>query len=272
MNIGDMMMTRDGRAEVVAIDGRAMTLRLPNGSQVVIRQPAPAKSSGSRRPRMPKSHFQGFHRDDFKDNVTGTSWRSRAQLGGEVTARLGEGVYNSYPVYRVPVVHWAREDRWEPGREAHHAKLFSQLSSEGMRCGFYIERQPNEHPLSKDWERFSHWIASDNAHAFIHRLIPASGISLRVLVGQLTIPIHATDEGWHAAMGEKAIAIPREKIGDFLTEEMPSEWLGLYIEKALSVEEAMDMGSTVATAIADTLKMLVPVYDAATSGRAEKEQ
>jgi hypothetical protein len=266
MEIGDVMMTRDGRAEVVAIDGRAVTLRLPDGNQMEIRPPAPAKPSGTRSRRVPKAHFDGFSQEDFKDNVTGTTWRSRAKLGGEVTARLGGAGFNSYVVYRVPECHWARESHWEKGRETHHCKLFTQLSSDAMRCGFHIERQSSDYALSEDWGRFARWIGTEGAQALIRELTTVKGFSLRGWVGELGIRFEVTTEGWNAVMGEATVAVAPEKLGLFLTEEMPSNWLGFYIEKVLPPGEAIGMGSSVAAVISDALNELLPVYDAVADG------
>ena len=91
--------------------------------------------------------FQGFKPEDFKDNVEGTSWRKKGQLGGALTAQLRErcGVaFKSVPIYRTPELYVVPEDHWKDILKAAQGyprcKLLVRADAQGLRFGFYVRR------------------------------------------------------------------------------------------------------------------------------------
>ncbi len=72
--------------------------------------------------------FDGFKEIDFSEDVTGTSWRSRASFGGAVTRLLdSHSIIESWAPYNQAIIHWAAIDSYEKDNARNCLKLFCAM-------------------------------------------------------------------------------------------------------------------------------------------------
>ncbi len=95
---------------------------------------------------------------DFKDDVTGTSWRRREGFGGLLAARLAalsKQAFESYSIYRRPEVYVALPQFFAPGDSRRNAKFFFNLDDRAAHHGFWIEKSDEAMDATWDWLRFT---------------------------------------------------------------------------------------------------------------------
>ena len=139
--VGEQYRNENGVYTVVTIDEPEMEIEYTDGSTLrsSIRlqrriweriqheqEIATKQSEGSqrtRRRRGGRSHaslgrdFHGLQDNDFRRDITGTSWRRRTELAGLLASRLSELnglVFESHAVYRRPEVYIVQPEHWNP--------------------------------------------------------------------------------------------------------------------------------------------------------------
>jgi hypothetical protein len=121
--VGGTYENEKGPFKVIALKGDLMRIEWDGGEQLVAKialqesiqarlerevRARTAGTTGSSPTWMGRS-FTGLLASDFSDDVTGTHWRSREQLGGAVTRLLAPPEpMNSWSIYQRPDVHWPR--------------------------------------------------------------------------------------------------------------------------------------------------------------------
>jgi hypothetical protein len=178
--VGKEYRNRNGIYEVVAIQEPKMLIRYEDGRQDVVtidvqariwqaikdeaqqQQEVGHKSTGSTRARRQTAHqgyhFSGLLESDFKNNVSGTHWRSRDSLGGRLAQHLSETTpyeFQSYAIYRRPSVYIYIPDQFDPSDGVPYAKYEFRLSPAGAQYGFYVERADDSRAMDGTW----HWWA-----------------------------------------------------------------------------------------------------------------
>ncbi|MFP4308399.1 MAG: hypothetical protein ACLFQQ_14390 [Desulfococcaceae bacterium] len=291
--VGERYENRKGQFEVLTINGDQMEIRWQDGESMwtdmsfqrrVIRnmefEEAQAKAraeAGSTaaakrasRKRSGGGRFKGFLESDFSNSVSGTHWRSRAQLGGAVTQRLDPGPFriNSWPVYRMARVHWVDETHREKEDDALQGKFFASASPNGIQYGFFIERPPESDDSPwLDWDAFLEWLGTPENESWLRETAAAQELVLYdhndnekgecAFQGE----IRADESGWRLDRADKAI--PR--LFEFLESLPPRKPGSLMIARRVEKDEAMARGADIANDIAGLFEILMPLYQAATS-------
>jgi hypothetical protein len=291
--VGERYENRKGQFEVLSINGDQMEIRWEDGESIwtevsfqkrVIqnmafeRAQAKAKAEAgsaaaakrASRKRAGGGRFHGFLETDFSHSVSGTHWRSRAQLGGAVTQRLDPGDFriNSWPVYRMARVHWVDETHRENADDALQAKFFTATAPDGIRYGFFIERPAaTDDSTQPDWDAFLEWLDVPENEQWVRETAVAEGLTLYDHnddeKGGSAFPgeIQPAENGWrhegHA--GE----IPR--LSEFLDGLPPRKPASLMIARHVEKADAMARGADIANDIAGLFEILMPLYQAATS-------
>lgn len=149
----------DGRQAILTIDTQARIWQaLKDEAQIAQQSPA-GSTSGRRKRRRTTRHgyeFDGLQESDFKNNVTGTHWRSRPSLGGRLAQHLSETTpheFQSHSIYRRPSVYLYMPDYYDPDNGVPYAKYELRLSPEGAMYGFYVERADQSRVMDSTW----HW-------------------------------------------------------------------------------------------------------------------
>ena len=180
--VGGRYRNRDGEYTVIKLDGSNMLIQYADGRMIetqIARQERiwenmqfeveveeetpisqsvpPSKSSRQVKDRYGKD-FRGLTDADFKSSTEGTSWRARTSLGGLLALRLStlsEREFESHAIYRRTEVHIVQPQSYNPEIRLQEAKFFFLVNAEGVRHGFYIEKNWDEMDNTWDWHRFT---------------------------------------------------------------------------------------------------------------------
>lgn len=279
--VGQRYENRKGVYEVISIDGDEMVIRWDTGEQITTPIEAQARfirnmekelaeaAGAKRRFRVPKSFgelFVGLKSEDFSEDVTGTHWRSREQLGGAVTQLLNfSEPFNSWSIYKRPEVHWASVDRYARLPAWLQIKFFARVSTDDLHFGLYVERADNLEDDCSDWLRFLAWAEEANNCGWLLRTMHATG-------AQLTNPYeHASNQaftGVVSALGnghfrwetENPSEIAAAELSGFLKALPDDRWLNMVIGRRLGRDEAINAGASIAGTIANFFNTLEPIY------------
>ena len=138
---------------MLSVDGDAMRIRWDTGEEASTSVALQAKilanmnrelndAAARKRGAVPNAFgefFRGLQLADFADDVTGTHWRSREQLGGAVTKLLDvREPYNSWSIYGRPEIHWASVSRYRLHHPSLQAKFFAKANTVEILVGLYI--------------------------------------------------------------------------------------------------------------------------------------
>jgi len=300
--VGQSYTNRLGPYEVLSVEGDNLTIQYEDGTEATVsaaaqariafnmridkrvaKQLAEAKTtrrtrrSGGRRPRG--RSFKGLVSGDFKDNITGTKWRSRTHTGGALANGLTaatEGEVQSYPVYRQPIVHLARPDRYDKGkRHVFSAKLFLELNEERARYGFYVEKSDDPMDETWDWGRFLDALEGDAAlTAALGTTMAESDLSWRLYddgdvqelahyaASEEDTPLARIDQDQAEGADWSAFTLAMRDLD-------AGEWHNLYLCRDMPRAEVLAMGDGFVRAVVDTFRALMPLYDACTQVRSE---
>lgn len=285
---GERYENRKGLFEVISIEGDAMRIRWDTGEEVSTSVAFQAKildnmereitEAGSRKagktPRSFGEFFRGLKAEDFAEDVTGTHWRSREQLGGAVTKLLDvREPFNSWSIYGRPEVHWASISRYRLHHPTLQTKFFARVTGENICFGVYTERSHKTGDNQDDWLKFAQWIEQAKNATWLHD-------TLRRIGGVITNPysgwpgesfhgtITPTDAGYSwARPGESKLDFSAGELGVVLGGISPNEWLDLFIGRTLPSDAAIAEGERIAAVIAEQFNTLMPIYQNAVPAR-----
>ena len=217
---------------------------------------------------FPKSYgagFNGFVDSDFKNNVTGTTWRSRDSLGGAVSKLLPSETFYfiSNAVYRVPMTQWADlHHRVRVDSDAsEQAKFYVQTSEKNLQFGFYIEHTAESSSSKKDWNNFIQWLSKEENEKWVNKLSEQNGLTVKIdewyleeMISDLLIK--PKKEMWEKDNKKIDSIIP------FLKELNSEHWMGLYIFSDMKKETVISKNKGIAKDIAEIFELLMPLYKA----------
>lgn len=270
-----------GSFRVIAIEGEWMLVEWDDGEQLktkvafqekiqerMEREALQPKTGGARKsPDWMGRSFTGLRPADFQDDVTGTRWRSREQLGGAVAKQIdAREPMNSWSIYRRPEIHWAAISRYRAEKAWLAAKFFIKLDEESGTFGYYIERSNEKADSRVDWLNFLNWLADENHVTWLHQTMQSRGIRIFDPYGgseqafRRTIDPH---EGkWrvtHPKGKKEEVAITA--LASYLEKILDTYWLNLIIGHRMTAEELVSQGAGVASTIAGCFTALLPIYE-----------
>lgn len=284
---GMVYENRRGSFKIICIQDQKMRIQFDDGEQVntTISDQArilgnmereqqarqPAKSQRPKYPRWYGSSFTGFQDSDFKDDVTGTRWRSREHLGGAVTARLNsDQIFSSWAIYGQPNIHWATLKHRDPTHTHVQAKFLITLNPHHLNVGFYIERDNQEGAARKDWNSFLKWLSGNNNAHLIHQVMLSHNLQILdpyrlVYPTSLKLMIVPTQAGFE-------IKNDHESLESFNPEELPKKleylalvhsdhWLNILCGRCLTKSTVLASGSDIVSQIVDIFNVLLPAYE-----------
>ena len=289
--VGQQFENMKGQYEVIALDGEKMRIRwLDSGEEidttVTMQQRILAAMQRAQEERMkaPKSKraaslkehgtlFTGLAETDFKDNVDGTCWRSRQQLGGAVTRLLvtDRAVIESCSVYRRPEIQWGdiahgkQEKAWLLGK-------FDCLADEhALTCGFLIERSDTQERPGDDWIRFMEWLDVRSNLAWLHKTMNDLQLDIWDRCSLFAGSISPVADGACWLM-PTSNAVTREKhsleaLPEFLSLLPADKWVNLFIGTRIPKADALAHGKDVASDIAKVFNALMPAYESIITSR-----
>ena len=228
---------------------------------------AAAKKRGAV-PRAFGEFFRGLQPGDFADDVTGTHWRSREQLGGAVTKLLDvKEPYNSWSIYGRPEIHWASVARYRQNHASLQTKFFARANAAEILIGLYVERSDKASDNQDDWLKFAAWIAQPKHAAWLHETLRSSGSVITnpyrdwsdlSFYGTMT----PTEAGYSwSRPGARDVGVPLDQLGRVLSELSTEHWLNLVLGRSIAKDSAVAEGERIAATIADLFNTLLPVYE-----------
>ncbi len=280
--VGQKYRNMKGVYEVVTIKGNSMRIRWENGEEITstldlqqriiermeheleLKEAAKRPKPSGSRPASASygKGFKGLDESDFKGNVAGTNWRSREKLGGAVTRRLSaEGMeFNSWPVYRLPVIHWCDMRHHERAEPRFLAKFIAQLDEERIRFGFCVERSDQAGDPIEDWTAFMTWLREPDSEVWLLDACFENGLIITDVEGTVPGTIRPDDDGWRLGDDEEGKGELLESLAEYL-DALPAEgWVHLQILKSLEKEDALDLEISLAEEIATLFGKLMPLY------------
>jgi len=240
-----------GVYKVVSIDGDSMVIRWDSGEQVtstielqrrIIERMEWERLEASR-PRKKKSKcggdFDGLGAGDFKDSVTGTSWRSRASLGGAVTTKLPSDKFkfNSWSIYGTPRIQWLDREHQEHHDTWFQAKFFVQLDEGHLSYGFCIERSDDPKDPKDDWKEFIFWLRDKKNEDWLNGVASNQNLDIR-------------ESGKNVSLASLLESLPEGR------------WRSAEIAKRVPKEQVLQRAESIADDISALFETLMPLYEA----------
>ena len=289
---GKEYRNRNGSYVVLAIEEPKMAIRYEDGHEALVTiatqariwqamkdeelrpKPPAVKITGGRKKRRKPARqgyaFSGLQESDFKNNVTGTHWRSRDSLGGRLAQHLSESTpydFQSHAIYRRPSVYVYLPDYYDPSNGVPYAKFELRLSPEGALYSFYVERADQTRTMDSTW----HWRPFLNALETDEQL---QGQLLQAMRDHnLFWLLQLEGDGANFAFEEEI----RVQAGSPLlwngTEEIdwseftnrlraiPSEqWLNVHLCASMDKEDGIDAGRQFSAEVTQVFRALLPLY------------
>lgn len=284
---------RRGLYEVISIDGDSMRIRWDTreeaNTSLALQRKILAnmdreftEATEQKRGRVPRAFgefFRGLDAQDFANDVTGTHWRSREQLGGAVTRLLEvEEPFNSWSIYGRPEVHWASIARYPVHHPSLQTKFFVQINPEQILFGLYVERSEKSTDNQDDWIRFLGWCDNSQNVRWLHEALRQSGSVLtNPYEGAPDLSFNGTIEpvsdgfSWTRAGERTVFAV--DKLPTVLR-SLPSDLsLNTILGRTLGRDAAVAEGAAIALTIAELFNALLPVYQntSPTTGATDRE-
>jgi hypothetical protein len=205
--------------------------------------------------------FPGFMPGDFKHTASGTKWRGRAQLGGEVAALMPADRFNfnSWAFAQKPELHWLDTKHRRSAGAGRGARFFVRLTPAEMIFGFCIPKTTDDYDKA-EWDRFVQWAGEAENDQNILKWAEENGMTIcdrnRPVAGTLA----PTPKGWRCEEGSKVKA---SDVATFIDQLAESDDIMLEVAKKINKVDAVSQGKAVAEEIAKLFDQLIPMYSAA---------
>jgi hypothetical protein len=279
---GHSYENRKGTFKVLAIDGHRMKIQFDTGEQAetttedqerILRNmerehlhalDPVTKSVKTTIPKWLGSQFIGLSVSDFNEDVTGTHWRCREQLGGAVTARIkSEEKFNSWAVYGRPEVQWSDIHRRNNHAPWLHSKFLVRLDSEHLYFGYLNERPPKSDPPRAAWDDFMKWLSVPSHVLFLFACMKKNRLNITDPYGESLLGVISPDGDnfVHRDRNNEVSVIELEELHVYLDALSPDLFVNVLLGSSLDKETVIAKGQGIARQIADQFNLLLPVYE-----------
>lgn len=271
-----------GVYQVISITGDSMVIRWENGEEIsssIELQQRIIENMRSREQRTQDENspkpvnktskvsgdpFTGLKHSDFKNNVVKTKWRNRNALGGAVARQIysRDYTFQSWAVYRMPVVQWADVKHRKKTDANKQAKFHVQLHENHMQYGFHVERSNDSNDKQEDWNYFLLWL-KDNEN-WLNKISQENDLSVTIIESsgenRVSEIIIQPDKGDWTGVGKETIP----SLASHIRELNISSSIEFYLIRRKSKEEAIPKGAKISEDIAAIFQTLMPLYVAST--------
>ncbi len=283
--VGEKYTNEKGLFEVLSIKGDKMTIHFENGQELtsdialqrriqerrqwekILSEKKEQSSAGKAHASSRKAEpFAGLQSEDFRNKLSGTKWRSRAQLGGSVTRQLASSRFklNSWSAKRRNEIHWADETHWKKKTVPHCAKFFAHADETSFAWGFYVERPDATGADSIDWDTFIAWLRDAKNDAWLRTVALEQGLEIydahNACFGGV---IRAREDDWE--IDGSSVRNSSATLGECIDSWRATAWLDLMIAKRIPKAAAMEKKEAIAGDVAVLFDRLMPLYEAAVS-------
>jgi hypothetical protein len=290
--VGDKYENMKGPYEVISVKGDSMVIRWENGEEISTeidlqqrileridrenRMREAARKKKAAKPQKARSaasrygnKFNGFEEGDFKKNITGTNWRSRSCLGGAVTEKLPKDKYsfNSWAVYRKPVIHWADVAHRDRGDSSLQAKFFAEVDDERLWYGLLLESPEDAGGVEHDYAAFLDWLKDPENEKWMCRTAAENNIAIYDIEERgFKGTIRAEADQWqiHHPDGREDI----DSLCTFLDALPGDRGVALNIARIEPKANVLKKETAISEDISGLFEVLMPLYEAATPDNA----
>ena len=284
-NVDEQYENEKGVFRVVSIHRDEMIIRWENGeeiktdiklqrriaerrrweeSQRASKAAAASNSSGKSAATAVKPEFPGFTPTDFKNSASGTTWRSRYQLGAMVTKKINAPpfVFSSWAFQNKPEMHVQDIKHHRLSTPDYLAKYFVRVDQDSLHYGFRVAR-PEHNDDSTDWDAFRRWLALPENEQLVHSIATRDDLTVSDRAHPRSGVLRASDDGWYTDVGGQEQ--DRETLAACIDDFSDAEPFELEIAATMAKNDAMACGRDIATNIAALFTRLAPLYKAATT-------
>lgn len=225
---------------------------------------AALKSSARSKSARKKAEFSGFGVKDFKKSASGTTWRSRNQLGSRVAQQIDTArfAFNSWAFGHKPEMHLQdikHRSRKEPD---YQAKFFVRVDKNSLYYGFRVARPENSSGASSDWDAFMGWLSQQDNEEDLREIAAKNQLTCSLANPSLKSLV-ALDDGWSTDEGgEKG----KTSLVEQINKAPETKALNLEFSAAMDKGDAIALGGDIAANISGLLTRLLPLYRSAVSG------
>lgn len=292
--VGARYENRKGTYEVIDINGAQMTIRYENGEsmetpiklqkriiqnmaideEIAEQQARHRKRSHRKRSAQYGRNFDGLVESDFKQSVTGTSWRARSGLGGMLAKQLSYLSGRSFvsrAVPRQPQVYVVDRSAYEDLSE-RDAKFCFALDPETVYHGLYVEKGGDRMDESWDWLRLVDTLKEDEAlRGALAQAMDRYDLHWSIHMPNqenepdLTAQVQLDTGGLVIRTGTRSGDAEALQWPDFvkMLEEIDREHCcDLFLRQALNKEKVLDLDVQIAEDVANVWNQLLPLYRA----------
>jgi hypothetical protein len=279
--VGETYRNSNGTYMVLAIHPPKMQIRYSTGSETTVdialqeriweRIQAEHTIAEQEQQKAIKRHsitFQGLQESDFKENVAGTSWRSREGLGGLVTRQLSDlngREFASVAIYRRPqfFVYYPRLPMFSQAEGVKLPKFVVELDSEFVFFGFYIEKSDRQMGSDWYWLRFLVLLSDPIWQEQLKQAAKQHSLhwELRFEESKNSADQYAVTETIRIPGFAEGTQFPTfSTFLDYLHDLPSSKWCNLYLARNIEKSEAIAMKTSISQPISRALNALAPMY------------
>lgn len=283
-NVDEQYENEKGVFTVVSIDRDDMVIRWENGEEIrteidlqrriferrqweeqKLAAAAEAARKPSRKTAGKKSVFTGLAPTDFKKSASGTTWRSRNQLGAAVAQQIDTRLFkfNSWAFGNKPEMHVQDVKHHGRGEAENQAKFFVRVDPQTLYYGFRLARPVDKAQGQTEWDGFFEWLTQPENEQALRTIAIETQLTVCNLANPATGSLQASAEGWTKdGSGKPASA---EALTRYITDIPETGPLDLAFVARIDKDAAVASGSDIAKPIAQLLTRLLPLYQAATT-------
>ena len=221
-------------------------------------KPSPKSASTGK-----KTVFTGFAPTDFKKSASGTTWRSRSQLGAAVTQKIDTArfKFNSWAFGNKPEMHV--QDIKQHGHAAtdYQARFFVRVDQQALYYGFQLARPDNKGDASIDWNAFSGWLTQQENEQMLRTIAVKDYLTVCNLASLSSGTLLASDDGWRT--DESGRQQDKETLTVYINDTPETGSFDLQLAATIDKSDAVACGRDIASDIAQLFTRLLPLYQAA---------
>lgn len=224
---------------------------------------AEAALKPSRKSAGKKAAFTGFALTDFKKSASGTTWRSRNQLGTAVAQKVDTTRFklNSWAFGNKPEMHVQDTKHHGQGESDFQAKFFVRVDQATLYYGFRVARPEGKEDASSDWNGVAEWLSQPENEQRLHAVAVEDNLTACNLESPASGNPQPSDNGWQSDTGKTSTSY--ETLIAYIYDAPGSKPFDLALAASMPKDKAVESGVDIATTIAELFTRLLPLYMAA---------
>jgi len=280
-NVDEQYENEKGVFTVISIHRDEMVIRWENGEEIRTEielqrriaerreweeQKRLAAAEAARKPSRKsakKTVFTGFALTDFKKSASGTTWRSRNQLGAAVAQKIDAASFkfNSWAFGNKPEMHVQDTKHHGTGAADDQAKFFVRVDQQALHYGFRVARSNTQDVASSDWSRFYEWLAQPENEQTLRTIAVEDKLAVCNLASPSSDTLIASDDGWRSDAGTPKP--DQEPLTGYINGTPEPAPFDLALAASMAKDDVVACGPDIAKTIAQLFTRLLPLYRAA---------